>query len=214
MKYKLLTALVCICSSQAFSQINKGQWLMGGGALYSFNETNYGQTYSSQHQVQTTPNFGYFLFNKVAVGVNVNFSYLKNNDPITGVGGTGLLSSVGGTAGPFVRAYFLPGTSRINFMLHGSYQFGVIKNTVAYRYLTFNPYGNYASTSYNESSSISRAHNFMIAGGPVFVLNPHVTMELLVAYNKQKIESSTIQTNSFFTGIGFQIHLGKGKTKA
>lgn len=210
MKYKLLVAVLYIFSSQAFSQINKGQWLTGGSAVYAFSQTKYGNSYSSQHNVQTAINVGYFLFNKVAVGVNVNVNYLKNTDPVSGINSVGLVSSIGGTAGPFIRAYFLPVASRINFMLHGSYQFGVIKNTIAYSY--YSPYP-YQYSSYGESSSISKTHNFMIAGGPVFVLNPHVTMELLVAYNLQKAQASTIQTNTLLTGIGFQIHLGNGNTK-
>ncbi|MES2780278.1 MAG: hypothetical protein V4651_10320 [Bacteroidota bacterium] len=206
MKLKLLVVLFCLCTVQSFSQIRKGQWLAGGSSVFSYDETKYSQSYSSQLNTQTAINFGYFIFNRVAIGMNVNFTYFKDNSPTTGYGYSGYLTStVGGSTGPFIRGYFLPVTSRMNFMLQGGYQFGITKATI------INPYYYYG---YREISSINRTHNFMIAGGPVFVLNPNVTLELLIAYNLQKLEASTLQTNSFLKGIGFQIHLGKGKQAA
>jgi hypothetical protein len=212
MKCKLLFILITLTSFQSFSQINKGQWLAGGGGVFSYSETANSGQYTNQKNVQTAINSGYFMLNNIAVGLNLNFAYVKNSDPVYGYGltGDGLTSSTGGLAGPFVRTYLLSKQSKINFMFHGAYQYGVIKNNLSSRYFYYSPYSGNVTITNRESTSTNRTHNFMIAAGPVLFIHPTVSMELLVAYYMQKQESMDIRTHSFLTGIGFQIHLGKG----
>lgn len=211
MKYKLLFILCTAVSFQSFSQISKGQWLVGGSGVFSYSETANSGRYTNQKNVQTNINSGYFILNNVAVGLNLNFAYVKNSDPLYGYGLTsgGLTSSTGGLAGPFVRAYLLPKQSKINFMFHGAYQYGVVKNNLTSRYINYSPYSGIYTFANKEFSSTSRTHNFMIAAGPVLFIHPTISVELLVAYYMQKQESMDIRIHSFLTGIGFQIHLGK-----
>ncbi len=47
--------------------------------------------------------------------------------------------------------------------------------------------------------------------GPVFLINPSIAIELTLSYSSSKIKDSPHATNTFMTGLGFQIHLGSNK---
>jgi hypothetical protein len=53
-------------------------------------------------------------------------------------------------------------------------------------------------------------YNFNLA--PVFIVNQHISVELIAGYYLLKREGLTESYHNFLVGLGLQIHLGKGKT--
>lgn len=190
MKKTLLAALLIVSAQAAFSQIYKGQWMVGGdmSVTSSKTKTSVGGTSTTSPSttlVMINPDAGYFFMDKLSGGLRLNFT-----------------SATGGyhdlMVGPFVRYYFLPAAQQVNVFLDGSVGFGSTK----------------ASSSSDSHSSTA----FQFMAGPAIFLNPHVALQIAPFFRSQW-ESETVggvkykSTDNTFGGmVGFQIHLGKGKT--
>jgi hypothetical protein len=87
--------------------------------------------------------------------------------------------------GPFLRYYFLPVNQKVN-----------VFGDAAYLY------------SWTESSN---ANGYHIKAGPAFFVSPSVALEFTVGYFHAKVAKSSYKTDQIRTGIGFKVHLGKGR---
>jgi hypothetical protein len=96
-----------------------------------------------------------------------------------------------GMIGPFVRYYLLDADNKVNLMVDGHFLFGSAKM---------------GSESVNQNMLGAMA-------GPVFFLNKHTALEVLLGYSSTKIQDFTDRTNTVSMSVGFQIHLGNGKGK-
>jgi Outer membrane protein beta-barrel domain len=174
----------------ALTQINKGQFLLGGNVSYesttnkSSNNVNYKLSTFS-----ISPDVGYFIINKLAGGLRLEFRSFKQTS-------TNYKSTFNSTSiAPFLRYYFLKPTSKLNILADVSY--------ISYR----NKYG----TSPNPTS-IERINGIGIAAGPAVFLTEQIALEFTLAYKHTKIKDVyESKSDIFSTGIGFQIHLGKSK---
>lgn len=190
MKKSFLFIVVgCFVFINANSQITKGNWMLGGSAGFSSiqNLSIYGGNNTSI--VNVTCNVGYFITNKLAIGLKPNVMYesVKTDN--------GRLSQNNSAVGPFVRYYFFPVDGRVNFFTEGSYALGVSKS-----------YGNGIS-NYDWSN---QTNTFSIIGGPAIFLNSSVALELSFGYIRQRIIDGTNSgTNTFQVGLGLQFHLEK-----
>lgn len=102
----------------SFSQINKGQWLVGGSA--SFSSSKHGSDDDTKFtSFSVSPDAGYFFINNLAGGARVSFESQKqkNFDAYHSF----LFS-------PFVRYYFLPSAQKVNLFADASYGFGSMKS--------------------------------------------------------------------------------------
>jgi hypothetical protein len=196
MKKTLLLIIVLGITLGSFSQITKRNWLVGGaGSLFSFTDTHNSDvmnTVFNYTSIDLSASIGYFLVDKVALGLRPGFSSLKGENAEGGI--TTNTKKYG--IGPFARYYFLNADKSFNIAGDICYQLGV------------NDWGK-PSGKYNTFSTLI---------GPEVFFNSAVGMEVLLGY-KATIE--TIKPNGptqwyytdkhkgFFVAIGFQFHLEK-----
>ena len=112
MKRRLLMILLVTISCNMQAQIQKGNFLAGG--TLSFRSTDYTADNSKTSAWNLTPGGGYFIFDKLALGARITFTYNSND----GDNYTDLLG------GPFARYYFLPTGKKTNVFLEADYQLG------------------------------------------------------------------------------------------
>lgn len=91
--------------------------------------------------------------------------------------------------GPFVRYYFVNLGPKTKLFGNGSFGFGNVK--------------------YGDSESFT---TWELSAGPAIFLNKHVALEIALGYSSQKFQD-TDATNAFGFRVGFQIHLGGGKSQ-
>lgn len=171
------------------AQITKGNWLVGGNFRFSSEKaessSNNFTTTQKGFGFNLTTDLGYFLKDKLAVGLVPTFGY--GNPEGSGNSGYGF------GIGPFVRYYFLNTDKRINIFSHLEYQFG---------------------NGYRQGDKTTETQNFNIKAGLVVFFNSSVAMEITLGYAYGKVTSfsgigSESKFNAFNIGIGFQIHLEK-----
>ncbi len=169
----------------ANSQIEKGNWLVGGnGSFSSIKEYVSQNNTSGLKYVLISTNIGHFLANQFAVGLRVKYSYQKSS--YTGADANSY-SEFGG--GPFARYYFLKPEKQINIFSEINYQYTI------------------ANTS-NTTDKANRS-SFAFLAGPVIFFNNNIGLEFTIGYSTTKNHPSNSKTNALQFGIGLQIHLEK-----
>ncbi|WP_435138409.1 outer membrane beta-barrel protein [Formosa sp. A9] len=179
--------IIFTISSSLFSQITKGNWLVGGTGDFQKskikNTTSNGniQEFESMH-FTISPDIGYFLADKFAAGLVLNFTV---NNP-SGSNN----SSWGYQIGPFARYYFLNTDKIINVFGELNCSFG---------------------KGISNQNSDSNSNNYEVKAGTALFFNNSVALELSLNYNLNQLNtnSSDLDTKSLTLGIGFQIHLEK-----
>lgn len=113
MKKLLLMVFLCI-SFIGKAQITKNNWMVGGDARFSYNTYSSESISRSGYSISLSPNIGYFIYDKLAVGSKINYIIGNRNSTIIQLG-------------PFVRYYFLEKEKKVNLFLEPSYYFGLDK---------------------------------------------------------------------------------------
>ncbi|MBO9682700.1 MAG: porin family protein [Flavisolibacter sp.] len=185
MKKVLFATLLMGSVSAAFSQsnINKGDWMLGGDAGFSSQKQGDYKTTS----FSLAPNAGYFFINSFAGGLRAQVSSSKSE-----FGSTESKNS-GFSLAPFVRYYFLPATQKVNLFADASFGFGQNK---------------YESGVVDSKSNFTQLG---IKAGPAIFLTPATALEIAVGYNSTKIKNVDDRENAFGVNVGFQIHLPGSK---
>lgn len=176
--------IICLCVvvllfNLSYSQITKGNWLVGGSA--SFSNTDYGSGASTQYKrtdLQISPSIGYFVADKLAFGLSPSIVYGKAILP------TNTGSSTVFNIGPFARYYLLQADKPFNLFAEGNYAYGAI-------------------------SGGDGQHTYSIEAGPVLYFNSSVGLEFTFGYSSTKYVGYSGHDNVLQFGIGFQIHLEK-----
>lgn len=193
MKQVSLLISAFLFAMNAYCQLNKQTWLVGGaGSFYSYNEnyasssTNFSAKYTN---INISASVGYFLFDKFSAGLRPTFSFFKG-EVVNG----GKTNSFQIAAGPFVRYYFLDEEKPFNFLTDVSYQFGINKYLGALQ-------------------EKGKFNTFTIMGGSEVFFNTTAGIEILIGYSKKivSIENSPGEFKSTKSGvlvsIGLQFHL-------
>jgi hypothetical protein len=192
MKNITLTIAFLLFLNICFAQLDKGMWLVGGSGNYLTSKLEYtSPTFSSSSKkldITVTPNIGYFIFDKLAIGLKTSFT--KYKDQVSGSGGLINTNSNRITFGPFAKFYILQKEKQYNLLAEVNYQYGLYR---------FKP---------TKGSS----NTFNAAIGPVIFFNSSVGLEFLLGY--YSIKETIKQTGDFISNqsgfqisIGFQIHL-------
>jgi hypothetical protein len=179
MKKILIAALLFTFSQTSFSQINQGQWLLGGSA--GFESGKFGDVSTSKFtSVNFSPDAGYFFIHNLAGGLRVNIQSTKFKDEDAS---SSLLFA------PFVRYYFLPVAQQVNIFADASYGFGSSKDGGSSQ--GFNQYSIAAGPAIflTPHSALEFTLQYRSMGGDAYGGN-----------DRQK---------NFGVNVGFQIHLGK-----
>ena len=153
------------------------------GGHTGFSSSKWGEFKTSTFEF--APNAGYFFIDNFAGGVRVNVQSTK----VEFEGDDGKASST--MIAPFVRYYFLPASQKVNIFADASYGFGSGKEEG------------------DESQSVS---GYSIAAGPAIFLSPNTALEITLGYNSLKYEGIDERNGTFQFGVGFQIHLGNGRS--
>jgi hypothetical protein len=194
MKLFTLIFLFFIAFLNAASQVNKGEFLVGGN--FNFNSSKYPGGGSPANYKTTnfsvSPNIGYFIISKLAAGARINLALYHQT--VGSVSSTNTNTSLS----PFARYYFLPAAKMVNVFADVSYNH--FKNKYKFE---------------SQPASSSTSHGYTISAGPSIFLNQHIALEFTVGYQYIKPngypDGKTTQINS---GLGLQIHLGKIKSKS
>jgi hypothetical protein len=218
MKHFYAAAVLIFFSSSAFSQISKGQWMLGGNASFSRSVVKYnypsGNSDSKTTSLQLLPGAGYFFINGLAAGLRVGIinSDIKQeidsrNAPLSFYYSS--KSKINAcSVSPFIRYYFLPSSRKLNFFADAAYAYGKNKEkTNIYQQST--PAGGLPMVSTSTTNSEYKSHSCTIAAGPAFFINSKVAVELTAGYTFTKYKGAGQKANTFLLGAGFQIHLNK-----
>ncbi len=195
MKKLIFIIVLVLQTAFAHSQINKGQWLVGGNLLGMYQNSNYsGNNTYSNFTFQVSPDIGYFICNQLALGIRGIASeslsiYEFNNSSTDKILTTTL------NIGPYLRYYFYPNIEKINFFADVAYEYG--NSQFQYIYTT------------NTNIFSSKSNNFNVRIGPAYFLNPNTSLMIIMEYQYTKYVDNSISRNSISVGVGFQIHLGK-----
>jgi hypothetical protein len=182
-----LTLLLLTLSLNSFSQIYKGQWLIGGNAAFS-----YYKYYSTKTSAFTlSPAGGYFFLDKLAGGLRLGYDAQFNSYQSGGKSRESFVS-----VAPFIRYYFLSAEQKMNFFADAGYGY------------SWGEFKNFTQPDFTYHSKI-----ISFKTGPAVFLNQHTSLEITVGYNHSIRGglSDTLAINNFQIGAGFQIHIGKQK---
>lgn len=108
-----------------FSSINKGKWMLGGDLYlqsHRFNDVDPANDLK-ESSVGFSPFLGYFVKNRLAVGLLFDYSSIKSKGPNT----DDVFSQI--SLGPAVR-YYLPISTRFMFFGEAKVPFGRVNRTV------------------------------------------------------------------------------------
>ena len=178
MKKVIIAACFLILSHAGFSQIYKGQWLVGGNA--GFETGKFGDLDGTKYtSVSFSPNAGYFFINNFAGGLRLSLetTKFKDDDDATS---TFLFA-------PFVRYYFLPAAEKVNIFADAGYGFGSIKDGESE---SFNQFSIMAGPAVflSPNTALEFALQYRSTGGDSF--------------------GGDERQSAFGLNIGFQVHLG------
>ena len=175
--------LLLLCMQMASAQLTKGNWLVGGNGYLSSQSQNLRGVNVKGSNLRLSPNVGYFIADKFAGGARINFEINKLRYP--GV----VDNSTRYGIGPFLRYYLLNSEKRVNILTEGYYQYSRISS----------------------GNSYSIDNTWRISAGPVIYFNSSVGLEFTLNYEYLKRPETDTDINTFFLGIGFQIHLESNK---
>jgi len=193
MKIFPLLFFCLLMAGKAFTQISRGQFLLGGSIRFeSVKETYYlNDTYQST-DIFVSPAIGYFVLNKLAAGLRVDLSSYKLN--ISNVEQKSTIIVLR----PFVRYYFLPVASKINAFLDAGYLLGKRK----------------WEGFFSSPADTDKSKGFQVSAGPSIFLTEQIALEFTIGYRHTTSDNWGLdpdKASTLSSGFGLQIHLGKKK---
>jgi hypothetical protein len=188
MKTATLLLLFLTITTPSFTQIKKGQFLIGGSINFEStkNENAINPTYTSNNFF-FSPAIGYFMVDQLAGGLRLDFSlYDSKSDNVE-------THSTATTISPFLRYYLLPVSKKVNAFIDVSYLHNKKK---------FSP-------GYSE-----KAKGYYLSAGPSIFLTEQIALEFTLGYKHTNSDNfGNTEVDIFNSGFGLQIHLGKLKKK-
>ena len=192
MKIFPLLFFCLLMASKAFTQISRGQFLLGCSIRFESVKESYSPDYTYKStDIFVSPAAGYFVLNKLAGGLRVDLSSYKLSVSNVEQKTTIIVLS------PFVRYYFLPVASKINAFLDAGYLFGK---------------RNWEGLS--SPADTDKSKGFQVSAGPSIFLTEQIAMEFTIGYRHTTSDNWGLEpdkTSTLSSGIGLQIHLGKKK---
>lgn len=181
MKRLLLSiAIFIFININANSQIEQGNWMVGGSGNYSVQNENINNQQVRSTSIALSPKAGYFFLNKFCSGINLDYTFNKIRNLTYNYSQTTLNYYY---VAPFIRYYFLKSDKVYNLL--GEISYGFLLNKIA---------------------GGENNNGLTFTTGIVAFLNSTVGIELTCNYQFLDRANNT-NTKTFFIGVGFQIHL-------
>jgi hypothetical protein len=205
-----LSAIILMISATTtvHGQIEKKNWLVGGNARGSYQETSTSSLQINQRNLNGVLQVGFFPIKKLAFGVLGHYSHLYTDRNARGSwwdrssASSGTETQNTWSVGPFARYYFLPMQNRFNFYLQGSVERGEMIQGIP------------ASQFFNSRTILTNLRAGQVAIAPVYFINKKVSVEMIVAYTRLvSINNQYAETDNITMGVGLQVHLGKPKSE-
>lgn len=192
----LFTGLTLLfISTTCIAQLDQGTWIFGGsGSFNSYNEKSTFLESTNERKYNSmdlSGSIGYFVLDKMALGLRPGFSFLKGKSYIDD-SEVAAHTKIG--VGPFTRYYILEQDNQFNLLADLSYQIGYMKYPTRY-------------------GSSGHFNNLRILAGAEFFFNSSVGLELLLGYSKtyetlnKPSTSYSLNRAGFLASVGFQLHL-------
>lgn len=204
--FRLSIAIALLFTINSFGQLDKKTWIVGGTGSFdsykrneTFALTGTGENIEIERSIKEmefSPKVGYFVINKLALGVGISYISEKSESKTITGNASGLDSKTHSFyVGPFARYYLLNKDKPFNILVEANYQYGSISQG------SVDP----------SKGNLSR---FSIFVGPEIYFNSSVGMNLLVGYtNSNRVMDKNIDvsnsTRGFQVAVGFQIYLQK-----
>jgi hypothetical protein len=206
MKKTIALSLMALTVFYAKGQTSKNSWLVGGTIGFSSSSEKDGDLSATTKSTsfQLSPGGGYFFFDNLAAGIDLNLNL--TNDPAPSTGGFSTTATEF-TAGPLVRYYFNVAPN-VKLFLHGEATWGSYK--IKY---TSGP-----GTTVESPPSMP-INTYLGKAGVAFFLNQKVALEFTAGYESLiEKQESLGETTKYTTGIieiglGFQVYLSPSKKK-
>jgi len=183
MKQLFITSFFVLLILKSQGQVTKGNWLVGGNAIFS--SAHYKSDATADANLLTigiNPKIGHFFIDKFAVGLMANYSFSHTKISSSSQNFTTF------TFGPYLRYYFLSPKSRVNILGETGYQYGIEKGSGNNDYKT---------------------NGVSFAAGPVVYFNSTVGIEFTIGYSVLKYINYNNTNNYLQIAIGLQVHLEK-----
>ncbi|MBW6537704.1 MAG: outer membrane beta-barrel protein [Mariniphaga sp.] len=197
MKSIVTLALLIVLFSTVTAQTEKGKFLLGGSSnftatfLKSQTETeNYESDPVSASTIEFSPQFGYFVVNGLAIGLDVPISFSTEKDD-----GDKFKTSTW-LVGPFVRSYL--GGQNVKPFLQASIGFGKSKYDSNYEYI-----------HYPDDITKFDLFGYEAGGGISMFINQHVAFDVAVGYASVRSKFKNVyKENAKTTVSGFGASFG------
>jgi hypothetical protein len=217
MKILVSVLLLVLFINPLYSQLKKGQWLIGGTASFSHTNT-FGNNPDLDNESKSTtisvaPGAGYFFADRFCGGLRFEYEDQRMRQEVHSVNpfssvyylSTSKISATG--VSPFVRYYVLPGVKKINVFADASYIHSWGKNKDDSYSETLIGSTGLPTVSSSTSHSKYKSDAYAIAAGPVLFISSKVSFELSLGVTFLKINGSPQKATNFTAGTGFQVHL-------
>lgn len=208
---KLISIAMVLSSTLCFSQLQKGNILIGGGLGVSKSKSEasypgYIYTYKTT-SFDITPRIGYFLSNRSAIGLEPGYSFSKYE---SGTNPQAMAITKTSTASikPFYRYYF-PIGDKVAFYLHARAGVSFGKGSITNSYFDTN---SGTVTKQTQKSDIF-GQQVSVSPGVAFFLSPKWSIESIVTalsyeHSKQKIKGGDSATSNYFNFYHNVFNLG------
>lgn len=155
--------------------------LVGGSGYYIGNKSG-PQAGDKQRQFGLSANFGYFVVNRLAVGIRPGITAEKLETSIY------KQKNRSYSLGPFARYYILPVKNKMSILAEAQYNYSHYK---------------YMNTFPAVSTTTNKVETYTVGAGPAFFLNKNISLELTGNYQR------TLKTKQerFIAMLGFQLHI-------
>ena len=113
---KILLVATLFVAFTSNAQIEKGNWMMGGGANFGNYKSTSGGVKVESTGIGVYPNIGYFVIDKLALGASAELGFSNATKTSYGIS-------------PFIRYYILEKDKTFNFFSEASYGISRIINS-------------------------------------------------------------------------------------
>jgi opacity protein-like surface antigen len=195
MKPILLTLGIFLCLNQmSHAQTTPGQWFGGGTMSMSIaRPTGDGAIQNRSFGFSLNPRVGYFVLNRLAVGLTTPISYARNRVDFIGNTSTVVFNSI--SANVFTRYYLRP--AKFTPFLQGELGYNRFESKIVNQANTMN-------------SGADGRFNYALGGGLAYFVTPQVAIEGTLEYTNRSNTGATEWRLIDFR-VGLMLYFGKGK---